>query len=89
MHRMYTEMEYIMELLITPKAQELADRDPVAEYEMRMIIKAYRDHRQYTDFEILTYWFGLDSVLRILAVEEEDAYVKEYVRIEVNEKMIV
>ena len=42
---MYLEMEYIMEILITPKAQALVDNDPVAEYEMRMIIKAFREHR--------------------------------------------
>ena len=78
-------MEYIMEILITPKAQALVDNDPVAEYEMRMIIKAFREHRQYTDFEILDYWFGLDSILRILAVDEKDAFVKEYVRIDVDE----
>ena len=78
-------MEYIMEILITPKAQALVDNDPVAEYEMRMIIKAFREHRQYTDFEILDYWFGLDSILRILSVDEKDAFVKEYVRIDVDE----
>ena len=82
---MYLEMEYIMEILITPKAQALVDNDPVAEYEMRMIIKAFREHRQYTDFEILDYWFGLDSILRILSVDEKDAFVKEYVRIDVDE----
>ena len=78
-------MEYIMEILITPKAQALVDNDSVAEYEMRMIIKAFREHRQYTDFEILDYWFGLDSILRILSVDEKDAFVKEYVRIDVDE----
>lgn len=82
-------MEYIMEILITPKAQALVDNDPVAEYEMRMIIKAFKEHRQYTDFEILTYWFGLDSVLRILSVDEENMFVREYVRIDVDERMIV
>ena len=39
-------MEYIMEILITPKAQALVDNDPVAEYELRAIIKAFREHRQ-------------------------------------------
>lgn len=82
---MYLEKRYIMEILITPKAQALVDNDPVAEYELRAIIKAFREHRQYTDFEILDYWFGLDGILRILAVSEKDAFVKEYVRIEVNE----
>lgn len=82
-------MEYIMEILITPKAQALVDNDPVAEYEMRMIIKAFREHRQYDDFEILTYWFGLDSVLRILSVDEENMFVREYVRIDVDERTFV
>lgn len=86
---MYLEMEYIMEILITPKAQALVDNDPVAEYEMRAIIKAFREHRQYDDFEILTYWFGLDSVLRILSVDEENMFVREYVRIDVDERTFV
>lgn len=83
---MYAESGYIMEILITPKAQALVDADPVAEYEQRMIIKSFKEHRQYTDFEILTYWFGLDGVLRILAVEEQDDFVKSYVRVDVDDK---
>ena len=68
------------EVLITPRAQALADSDADIQAELHSIIQRFKADMTIHEPEYLEYWIGLDNKLRIYAKEEQYNTFKEYVR---------
>ncbi len=68
------------EVLITTRAQAMADSDADVQAELHDIIQRYRADMKIHEPEYLEYWIGLDNKLRIYAKEEQYNTFKEYVR---------
>lgn len=68
------------EVLITPRAQALADSDADVQAELCSMIKCFRADTAITEPEYLDYWIGLDDKLRVYAKDEQYNTFKEYVR---------
>lgn len=68
------------EVLITPRAQALADSDADVQAELHSIIQRFRAGMTIHEPENLEYWIGLDGKLRISAVDEQYNTIREYVR---------
>lgn len=69
------------EVLITSRAQALADNDADVLAELLSIIRKFRAGKPIDEREYLEPWIGLDGKLRICAKDEQyDTFIKEYVR---------
>ena len=72
--------ETAKEVLITSRAQALADSDGDARAELDAIIKGYEADKPIRSNEMLIYWVGLDGKLRIYAADEQYSTMRRYVR---------
>lgn len=68
------------EVLITPRAQAMADIDADVQAELHSIIQRFRAGMTIQEPEYLDYWIGLDDKLRVYAKDEQYSTFKEYVR---------